>query len=1153
MNSRQTGMIARGLAILLFCCTGLGRAQPDPAVPWFNREKIRFFWGPWEMWDRLGLPETAKGDIDPLTNEELTKRLAGVGVTVFVDRRDWTFHKDIATLTRGGYSEDYYGATRPALLKRARLAHKYGLRYFSHRHSASLPQAAEETGARLAVNRDGNTSKESPRAGDRYVPCPLDERAVDEWLFKYAIDMARTGVVDGCHIDWEMSIADFSGLGDETCYCDDCFGNYTRKRGLTQEIARQDRYNRLRKQRLLRDYLVHQRDRLKDMYRRGAERVRALKPDFVFSAYDGFMPGHLENCWRVEGAALGLHSPAAPFVVADAMHYWPNHTAAWWDTGYSRFRKLGMRLVPGSWVGGIMGGQPEMDVSAVQWIYDTAMTQDGYWLWFEHKWGPRDYAVFRSAHQRIRAAEHRMGDFLFKGTQDTAFVTVVEQSGDPALGRHILARSYHLGTRHLAQLHNVNTNRPAAVLVRFPRLAPGTAWTVADPMSGLLFTHDLDKPAWQADELARGVLLTMEKRSEAWLLLAPVTGSPATDALQTVSADPILGHPSRPETAASLPAGKPVSAEFPLLFLRTGPLGYAGEHQPVMGSLVFFIDAGVGRAAEDRHVFGIKGNCWTPTLSPDLNRIAFSAYVNGRGQIYVEDAGAAALTGLRGREQYARPYWANAIDHSRTFGFRNSGVNVSRNEFCEHSPAWSPDGARLAFVSDRHGDWEIYVMNADGSAQRRLTRSPGVDRAPAWSPDGSRIAFETDRNGDFDIYMIRSDGTGERALADRAGQDLEPRWSPRGSALAFIGNQYGYHRDVMVIDLDSGATAHPKGLTHAATGWWAYTNVHSICWSPDGKSIAGVFEKNFQKGSGIFIVRADLSRTATSDMPEGFVQPHEESDDDEQDEVELTELVTVPPLKPHPGGEVSAHKMVGGWYFDGSASHPFVVRTFKDLAWSPDGRTIAFRSDMDPSGYEFFYTLPADGGKATRLDNTLSPMGLKNEPVPLNPVGGSWEPPPAVKLPAGKKLLADAPEFWLFRTDPDKAGDTNEWFAPAAKGPPWRAASTHDFWDKFLGTKKQPHYLGDGWYALDLIIPSARGKRVWLHFGAVDENYTLWINGQYIGNNLAAGTSMWEQPVSVEITGEYRPGQSNHVVVRVTNTAFAGGIWKPVVVLTEKE
>ena len=140
------------------------------------------------------------------------------------------------------------------------------------------------------------------------------------------------------------------------------------------------------------------------------------------------------------------------------------------------------------------------------------------------------------------------------------------------------------------------------------------------------------------------------------------------------------------------------------------------------------------------------------------------------------------------------------------------------------------------------------------------------------------------------------------------------------------------------------------------------------------------------------------------------------------------------------------------------------------------------------------------------------------------------------------------PERWLFRQDPKKVGEKQKWFAPGGKTEGWAPLSTHDFWDLATG----PRYEGDGWYAIDLTIPGAGGKRVKLVFGAVDENYTLWINGKYIADNLAAGTTMWDKPVSVDITDHYKPGQTNHVVVRVKNTIGAGGIYKPVRIVAEE-
>jgi hypothetical protein len=539
--------------------------------------------------------------------------------------------------------------------------------------------------------------------------------------------------------------------------------------------------------------------------------------------------------------------------------------------------------------------------------------------------------------------------------------------------------------------------------------------------------------------------------------------------------------------------------------------------------------------------------------------VVFSSYVNGRGQIYVVNAEASVAVGYPGRELSGKPYWVNALPVGPaplgSFAFKSEGVNLSDNEYCDQSPAWSPDGSRIAFASDRDGDWNIYVMNADGSAPKRVTRSPGVDRNPSWSPDGKRLAFESNRNGDFDICVVGRGGAGERVLVERSGNDLEPLWSPDGSRLAFVANHFGYHRDIMLVDPVTGAGDYPNGLLAARTGGWPYTNVHGICWSPDGRSIAAAFETS-QGQAGVFVVPTGLSATPVGAahvmIGDQFWVSGEGS------ESGFLELVKAPPLRTRPGGVVHApfrHLISGGWYMGGDASQRWIVRAFKDIAWSPDGQTIAFRSDMDPSGYDFFYTVPAGGGDAVRLDNTLSPMGVANEPKPLNVPGQQSAlpaPAPASVFPEGTRALAEAPEFWMFRTDPDQVGESERWFAAPATEPPWRAISTHDFWDKLLGTRTDPNYIGDGWYAVDMVIPPVRGKKVGLHFGAVDENYTLWINGEYIGDNLSAGTALWDQPVSVEITGKYREGQPNHIVVRVHNTLSAGGIWKPVHVIVEK-
>lgn len=80
---------------------------------------------------------------------------------------------------------------------------------------------------------------------------------------------------------------------------------------------------------------------------------------------------------------------------------------------------------------------------------------------------------------------------------------------------------------------------------------------------------------------------------------------------------------------------------------------------------------------------------------------------------------------------------------------------------------WSPDGRRLAFMSSRDGNFEIYVMNSDGSDQRRLTDQGENDHDPSWSPDGRRIVFMSRRDGNPEIYVMNADGSDQRRLTDR--------------------------------------------------------------------------------------------------------------------------------------------------------------------------------------------------------------------------------------------------------------------------------------------------------------------------------------------------------------------------------------------------
>ena len=144
----------------------------------------------------------------------------------------------------------------------------------------------------------------------------------------------------------------------------------------------------------------------------------------------------------------------------------------------------------------------------------------------------------------------------------------------------------------------------------------------------------------------------------------------------------------------------------------------------------------------------------------------------------------------------------NLTNHPADDG--GGGFNVEHPNF-----AWSPDGRQIVFISDRDGNPEIYVMAADGTGQTRLTMSPDANESQiTWSPDGMRIAFvSTVREPpEFEqsIQVMRVDGTETYSVETGSGYVRYPAWSPDGTRIAFVSD------DIDVVDADGSK---PVNLT----------------------------------------------------------------------------------------------------------------------------------------------------------------------------------------------------------------------------------------------------------------------------------------------------------------------------------------------------
>ncbi len=175
----------------------------------------------------------------------------------------------------------------------------------------------------------------------------------------------------------------------------------------------------------------------------------------------------------------------------------------------------------------------------------------------------------------------------------------------------------------------------------------------------------------------------------------------------------------------------------------------------------------------------IKSISLTPRWSPDASRIAFTCFVPFRGVTSPQICIYSALS--------------------------DKLISFPRYRGSSSSPAFSPDGSQLAFMSSQGGDPQIYLTDSNGGGLKRITFAAGVSTSPAWNPKtGKQIVFVSDRAGDPVLYLANSDGTDVQRLdMPDMGYVVDPAWSPNGQLLAFSWRRPNGNFDIYIMDIVS--------------------------------------------------------------------------------------------------------------------------------------------------------------------------------------------------------------------------------------------------------------------------------------------------------------------------------------------------------------